>query len=114
MLTIHVLMLAMIGGIAKHLDGYIQKRHLFSWRILYINALVSMFSGYTTAETVIGLTSIDSWVLVSAALGGFAGTEVLEAIFTFFQGRFFVHVDENNNQSDTKKPRRRRTPPHSK
>lgn len=70
--------IAMFGGIARYLDSYIRTGQSPRWGILFAHALVSGFSGYMVAQTVIQFST--QWALVAAGVGGYLGTQGLDWI----------------------------------
>ena len=69
-------LLAMAGGVAKYLDGYIRTGLLPSLGMLCAHAAVSGFSGYMVAQVIIRFSP--DWALVAAGVGGYLGTQGLD------------------------------------
>lgn len=78
-------LVAMFGGIARYLDSYIRTGATPRWGLLIAHALVSGFSGYMVAQTVIQFST--QWALVAAGVGGYLGTQGLDWLATILRDK---------------------------
>lgn len=78
--------LAMVGGIARYLDIYLRTNVTPKFGILIAHALVSGFSGYMVAQTVLKFSP--DWALVAAGVGGYMGTQGLDWLASLMKQRF--------------------------
>lgn len=83
--------IAMIGGVARYLDQYVRTGVAPRLGLLFTHTVVSGFSGYMVAQTVL-LISPD-WTLVAAGVGGYLGTQGLDWISTLFTEKFGGKVE---------------------
>lgn len=79
-------LIAMIGGIARSLDGYIHSGVFPKVGMLVAHGVVSGFSGYMVAQVM--LLVAPAWVLVGAGVGGYLGTQGLDWIASILKTRF--------------------------
>lgn len=77
---------AMIGGVARSLDGYTKTGVFPKVGMLFAHGLVSGFSGYMVAQVM--LLVAPAWVLVGAGVGGYLGTQGLEWLASILKTRF--------------------------
>ncbi len=89
------ILIAAIGGIAKHLSEYL-KGSTFRIRQLIANTIVSGFSGYIFAEAAYQMNP--EWSHVAAGIGGYMGAQALDFVFYVIKERF----DKNKCQPDLK------------
>lgn len=78
-------LVAMLGGVARYLDTYIRTGAAPRLGLLLAHALISGFSGYMVAQTVIQFST--QWALVAAGVGGYLGTQGLDWMATVLRDR---------------------------
>lgn len=78
--------LAMVGGVARSLDKYVQGGVFPGVGMLFAQAAVSGFSGYMVAQVILRLSP--EWALVGAGIGGYLGTQGLEWVTAILKERF--------------------------
>lgn len=91
-------LLAMVGGLARYLDGYIRQGQGFKVGLAITHAMVSGFSGYMVAQ--VALKVQPDWALIAAGVGGYLGTQGLDFISRVVQKRLAPDV----NPAEPKKP----------
>lgn len=79
--------IAVAGGVAKHLSGAVARKEPWRPLILIAKAFISAFSGYMFAKTCTLLVSSQDWSTVAAGVGGYLGTEGVEYIVTIFRAK---------------------------
>ncbi len=91
--------LAMIGGVARYLDGHIRGTVSFKWGLAATHALVSGFSGYMVAQVALKLQP--DWALIAAGVGGYLGTQGLDFISAVLKQRLAPDVkDETGGKNN--------------
>lgn len=89
------IILAMIGGIARYLDRYIRTGLPPKPGMLVAHTLVSCFSGYMVAQTIMRFDQ--DWALVAAGVGGYLGTQGLDWLASIFASKFGGTVPPKND-----------------
>ena len=91
-------LLAMIGGIARYLDKYIRTGQVPKLGMLAAHTVVSGFSGYMVAQTIIKFQP--DWALVAAGVGGYLGTQGLDWLASIFAEKFGGKMRTPNDTND--------------
>lgn len=97
-------LIAMVGGIARYLDQYVRTGVSPRLGLLLAHTVVSGFSGYMVAQTIIRLSP--EWALVAAGIGGYLGTQGLDWISTLFTEKFGGKIEKREqaiHQDETPK-----------
>lgn len=68
--------IAVLGGIANYLDGFLKGKQTPAWSRITAHAFVSGFSGYMVAQVI--LLVRPEWAFVSAGVAGYLGTQALD------------------------------------
>lgn len=79
-------LVAMIGGVARSLDGYLSGNVFPGVAKLVAHGFVSGFSGYMVAQVLLRLSP--DWALIGAGIGGYLGTQGLDWITLILKERF--------------------------
>jgi hypothetical protein len=91
--------LALFGGLARYLDTYLKGSEIFSIGRMIATIIVCGFSGFMVAELMLLL--YPNWALWSAGIGGYAGVEALNFLFTFWKSKINV-IQQASNDDDKK------------
>jgi hypothetical protein len=98
-------LIAMIGGVARYLDQYVRTGVAPRLGLLFAHTVVSGFSGYMVAQTVLRISP--DWALVAAGVGGYLGTQGLDWISSLFTEKFGGKIqvrEQAVHQDEAKKP----------
>lgn len=68
--------IAMLGGVARYLDGFIKGQTAPTWSKILAHAFVSGFSGYIVAQAVLLIKP--EWAFIAAGVAGYLGTQALD------------------------------------
>lgn len=92
--------LALFGGLARYLDTYLKGSEIFSISRMIATIIVCGFSGFMVAELMLLL--YPNWALWSAGIGGYAGVEALNALFSFWKSKINViqQVKDDKNENN--------------
>lgn len=82
---------AMVGGVARYLDSYIQTGTMPRVGLLFANAFVSGFSGYMAAHVALHLAP--DWAMVAAGTAGWLGTQGMNWVADVVKRRVGGQVD---------------------
>lgn len=93
--------LAMIGGISRYLDGYLKSGTAPKVGLLITHAMVSGFSGYMVAQVM--LKFHPDWALIAAGIGGYLGTQGLDFLARVMKKKI-SGVDEPEKPATDEKP----------
>lgn len=88
--------LAMVGGVARYLDGYIKSGNSPRLGLIVTHALVSGFSGYMVAQVAIRVQP--DWALIAAGVGGYLGTQGLDFLTELLKKRLGASDKTEENQ----------------
>lgn len=106
-----LVILAMLGGIARYLDSYIRTGTAPKFGLMVAHALVSGFSGFMVAQTMLQFTTSTNWALIGAGVGGYLGTQGLDWIAAVMRAHFVNQGGPNvqppapaSHTQDTGKP----------
>ena len=71
-------MIAILGGIANYLDGFLKGKQTPTIGRVFAHAFVSGFSGYIVAQ--VFLLVRPEWAFVTAGIAGYLGTQALDVV----------------------------------
>ena len=100
--------IAIVGGVAKYFSDY-YKGNPFNWKMFLAKLTVCGFVGFLFS--LIFNIYATEWRFVASALGGYVGTEILDAsVFAFVKstGKRFLGVDVKVPRRPVRKKRARK------
>lgn len=95
-----LVIIAMLGGIARYLDSYIRTGAPPKIALLTAHAMVSAFSGWMVAQVVVQFAP--TWGMWAAGVGGYLGTQGLDMIAAFL--RTWLNGQAGTGQSQVPSP----------
>lgn len=97
------IIIAIVGGIAGYLDRFLHQEEILSIARIFSTIVITGFTGYMTANVM--MLIYPQWALISAGVGGYAGTKMMDTVVEFI--RFKMNVPEKKS-TPTKKPNDKR------
>ena len=79
--------LAILGGIARYLNGVISEGTKFKLGIFFMSAFVSGFSGYMFALLGTTMNLPQPMLFIMAGMGGFFGDQSMKLVYESIQGK---------------------------
>lgn len=71
-----LILIAIFGGVARYLDATLNGKEQINWVRFLSYVLITGFTGYMAAQVM--LLMYPSWVFISAGVGGYAGTQIMD------------------------------------
>lgn len=92
------IVIAIFGGLARYLDTFMKNKEPFSVANVLASAFICGFTGFITAEVM--LLVYPQWALVSAGIGGYLGTEVMNYLFGAWKNRMSLGGEPKNGNGN--------------
>lgn len=89
------IIIAIFGGLARYLDTYIKNKEEFSFGHALANIFICGFTGFITAEVM--MLVYPQWALVSAGIGGYLGTEIMNYLLEVWKNKLTIGDTKNGN-----------------
>lgn len=77
--------IAICGGIARYLSGYVNGTTQFSFKVFLASIFVSGFSGYMFALVGVSLALPSTFLFIMAGTGGFMGDQTMKLVMEYLQ-----------------------------
>jgi len=84
--------IAILGGVARYLDGFIKGQMVPTWSKMIAHAFVSGFSGYMIAQAMLLIKP--EWAFIAAGVAGYLGTQALDMAADLAKKRVGASTDE--------------------
>lgn len=78
-------LIALMGGVARYLDGFLKGQQTPTWSRIAAHAFVSGFSGYMVAQVAVLIKP--EWSFISAGVAGYLGTQALDMVADLMRQR---------------------------
>lgn len=82
-----ILFLSIWGSLANYIIGIKEGRHVFSWRDLFLDFIVSSFSGILVAYVCVGLGLSEWFVYAASGMAGHQGSRGLRVVWSITEKR---------------------------
>jgi len=83
--------IAILGGVARYLDGFLKGQQTPTWSRIIAHAFVSGFSGYMAAQ--MALLIKPEWAFIIAGMAGYLGTQALDIVADIIKRRVGSHEE---------------------